>query len=266
MGIPLIKGRVFTERDGADAPLVLVINQTMAELIWPDEEPVGQRISFEGPEGPWFEIVGVVGDTKHFGLDEAAKGAMYTPYPQKAWPWMSWMTFVLRTSLDPQSLVGSVRQELRGMDPELPVTLRTLEQQVASSVADRRFNLLLLGSFAAVALLLTAVGIYGVVAYAVARRAHEIGIRMALGAEVRDVLGLVVGQGMHQVLLGVAIGLAAAFASTRLMSSLLFGVSAADPTTFATVSLFLIAVSLAACTIPARRAAAVDPLVALRHE
>ena len=266
MGIPLMKGRVFTDRDDADSSLVLVINQTMAELIWPNEEPVGQGIAFEGPEGPWFEIVGVVGDTKHFGLDEAAKGAMYAPYPQKSWAWMSWMTFVLRTGGEPLSLAGSVRQEIKAMDHELPIRLRTLEQQVASSVADRRFNLLLLGLFAAIAQILAAVGIYGVMGYAVNRRAHEIGLRMALGAEVGDVLRMVVGQGMRQVLIGVTIGLAAAFALTRLMSSLLFGVSATDPVTFGGVSLILAAVAFVACYIPARRATRVDPVVALRYE
>ncbi len=267
MGIPLLTGRTITERDDADAPPVLVVNQSMAKRFWPDEDPVGQRLSFAGPEGPWSEIVGVVGDTRQEGLDEPMQGTMFVPYTQNTWKWMRWMTLVLRMETEPMNLAAAVRQEIRDMDPELPVLqVRTLEEQVADSVADRRFSLLLLGSFAVIALVLAAVGIYGVMAYAVSQRTHEIGLRMALGARMSEVVSLVLRQGMRLVVGGVALGIAGAFVLTRLMESLLFDVSATDPLTFVGVPLVLAAVAFLANLIPALRASCVDPITALRYE
>jgi putative ABC transport system permease protein len=267
MGIPLLAGRTISERDDAEAPPVLVVNQSMANRFWPDEEPVGQRLSFEGPEGPWYEIVGVVGDTRQTGLDEPMQGTMYAPYTQNTWNWMRWMSLVLRTDVEPMSLASAARAEVREMDPDLPVLqLRTLEEQVADSVADRRFSLLLLGSFATIALALAAVGIYGVMAYAVSQRAREIGLRMALGARMGEVVALVIRQGMRLVVTGIGLGVAGAFLLTRWMESLLFGVAATDPLTFAGVSLVLAIVAFLANLIPALRASRVDPITALRYE
>ena len=267
MGIPLMKGRPITDRDDADALPVLVINQSMAKRFWPDEEPVGQRLSFQGQEGPWYEIVGVVGDTRQEGLDEPMQGTMYAPYTQNTWNWMRWMTLVLRMETEPMSLAAAVRREVREMDPELPVLqVRTLEDQVADSVADRKFSLILLGSFAAIALVLAAVGIYGVMAYAVSQRTREIGLRMALGARMGEVVALVMRQGMRLVIIGIALGVAGALVLTRLMESLLFGVTATDPLTFVGVPLVLAAVAFLANLIPALRASRVDPITALRYE
>jgi putative ABC transport system permease protein len=266
MGIPLRRGRLFTTRDTKDSPRVALINETMAQKIFPDEDPIGKRITFDdrakNPE--WYEIVGIVGDVKQYGLDQPTTMQTYEPYTQQTLPYM---TLVVRTTGDPTNLSAAIRSEILKLDKEQPASnIKTLNEFFSTSIAQQRFSMVLLGVFAAVALVLAAVGIYGVLSYAVTQRTHEIGIRMALGAGRRDVLRLVVGRGMLLSLIGVAGGLVAAFAVTRLMASLLFGVTATDAVTFASVAGVLLAVALMACYIPARRATKVDPLVALRYE
>jgi putative ABC transport system permease protein len=266
MGIPLQRGRVFTERDTKDSPRVAVINETMAKKMFSNEDPIGKRITFDdrdkNPE--WFEIVGIVGDVKQYGLDQTTTMQTYEPFTQQTF---NAMTLVVRTAGDPASLGAAIRSEVLSLDKEQPATnIKTLNQYLSTSLAQQRFSMVLLGVFAAVALVLAGVGIYGVLSYAVTQRTHEIGIRMALGAGRRDVLRLVVGHGMLLTVIGVVGGLLAAFGLTRLMASLLFGVTATDAMTFASVASVLLAVALLACYIPARRATKVDPLVALRYE
>jgi putative ABC transport system permease protein len=262
MGMRLIKGRVFTDRDDEKSPSVVIISEAMAKRYWPDEDPLGKQIG-SGP-GHWREIVGVVKDVKHFGLDADTPPSMYLPVRQVP---SRGMTLVVRTAGEPLSIVPALRAQIWAGDKNLAIAnVSTMNDLVASSITQQRFILLLLGCFAALALVLSAVGIYGVMSYAVAQRTHEIGIRMALGARMSDVLKLVVRNGMMLTLIGVGIGLAAAFALTRLMGSLLFGVTPTDATTFAIVSAVLVLVALLACYVPARRATKVDPLVALRYE
>jgi putative ABC transport system permease protein len=266
MGIPLRRGRGFTERDTKESPKVAVINETMAKKMFPDEEPLGKRITFDNREKnpEWFEIVGIVGDVKQYGLDQATTLQTYEPYTQQTFPSM---TLVVRTAGNPANMSAAIRSEILKLDKDQPASnVRTLSEFFSTSIAQQRFAMALLGVFAAVALILAAVGIYGVLSYAVTHRSHEIGIRMALGAGRGDVLRLVVGQGMLLTVIGVAGGLVTAFALTRLMANLLFGVTATDASTFAGVATLLMAVALLACYIPARRATKVDPLVALRYE
>ena len=264
MGIPFSKGRDFTERDTADAPGVVIINETMARRYWPDEDPLGKRLRIDTTGDPWMEIVGVVGNVRHFGLDSQSKAEIYVPYFKDPWPFM---TLVVRSASDLASLPGMMRNEVWAVDRDLPVPdIKTMDQLLTGSVSGRRFNMLLLGIFAAVALVLAAVGIYGVMSYSVTQRTHEIGIRMALGATQSDVLKLVVRQGMTLALIGVGTGLVASFALTRVLTSLLFAVGATDPATFAIISALLTGVALAACLVPARRAMKVDPMIALRYE
>jgi putative ABC transport system permease protein len=267
MGMTLLSGREFTDQDSRDAPRVTVIDESFAKRHWPDEDPIGKHVRFGGsdPRNPLVTVVGVVGRVKMEGLDaDSNRVQSYQPYQQSTW---NSMTFILRTPGDPAGLVESVRQQVWSVDKDQPVyNIRTMEQIRNESVAPQRLNMLLLGIFAGVAMVLAAVGIYGVMSYSVTQRTHEIGIRMALGARGGDVIRLVVGQGMVLALVGIGIGLAASFALTRVMTSLLFGVSATDPATFAAISLLLLGVALAACFIPARRAMKVDPMVALRYE
>ncbi|MGH9837354.1 MAG: ABC transporter permease [Blastocatellia bacterium] len=271
LATPLRTGRVFTERDSADAPQVALINETMARALWPEQDPLGKRIKFPGSEKdpqPWRTIVGVVADVAQYALDRQPPMQIYLPDAQ--YP-ASYMTLVVRTASDPSSdpnrFVSAVRNEVRALDKDQAVYgIATLEQLVGASLALRRFSMLLLLSFAAVALALAVVGIYGVMSYAVTQRTHEIGVRLALGAQARDVLTLVIGQGLKLALGGVGIGLAVAVALTRLMKTLLFGVSATDPLTFGVIAVLLASVALLACWIPARRATKVDPLIALRSE
>ena len=262
MGIPLRRGRAFTAADADGAP-VMIINESFARRFYPNEDPLGRRIIIRNqPQA--CEIVGVVNDVRHFGPDQAAAPEMYVPYDQFI---IGAVPLVIRTELEPQALIGAVRREIHAVDREVAISqVRTMTQMMSAALAERRFALLLLGIFAAVALALAAVGLYGVMAYAVAARTHEFGIRMALGAQTRDVLQLVFRQGVALAFIGVFVGLIASIALTWLMKSLLFGVSATDPLTFAGVALLLVAVALFACYIPARRATKVDPLVALRYE
>ncbi|MEK6410064.1 MAG: ABC transporter permease, partial [Acidobacteriota bacterium] len=264
MGIPLSKGRDFTDRDTSDAARVGIVNEAMARRYWPDEDPLGKRLRIDDDDDPWMEIVGVVADVKHFGLDSQSRTELYVPCSIDPWPFM---TIVVRGGSGSAGLANAMRNEVWAVDKDLPVPdIKTMEQLLSDSVARRRFNMLLLGIFGGVALVLAAVGIYGVMSYSVTQRTHEIGIRMALGARQSDVLKLVVGQGMALALVGVGIGLAAAFALTRVLTSLLFAVDATDPATFVIISILLAGVALAACLAPARRAMKVDPMTALRYE
>jgi putative ABC transport system permease protein len=267
MGIEFLKGRQFEEQDRAGAPMAAVINETMARLFWPDDDPIGKRFTpgSPGPDATWLSIIGVVKDVRQFGLNADPKPQMYLSYMQAGIFKPTYL--VVRTDVEPLSLAAAVRGAVWEIDKDQPVSnVRTMEDVLSGSIARERFSMLLLGIFAAVALVLAAVGIYGVMSYSVAQRSHEIGIRMALGAQRSDVLKLAVGQGLNLLLIGVVIGLAAAVILTRVMSSLLFGVSATDPTTFIIISLVLISAGVLASYIPARRATKVDPMMALRHE
>ncbi len=265
MGISLRAGRWLGNGDTPNAPKVMVINENMARRFWPDEDPIGRRVTMRDWGPPLTgEIVGVAGDVKADGLDSETRPMIYWPYTQ--FP-VIFNSIVVRTEGDPLSLVGPIKSQIWFVDPVQPVSsVESMEQVLATSVAPRRFNMLLTGIFAAVALALAAVGIYGVISYTVSQRTNEIGIRVAMGAQSSDVLKLVVGQGVTLALIGVGLGLAAAAGLTRLMSSLLFGVSPTDGATFVSISVLLMAVALAACVVPARRATKVDPMVALRYE
>jgi putative ABC transport system permease protein len=264
MGIPLLKGRLFTEQDGKNAPRVAIINETMVRTYFADEDPLGKGINLTQGELGFREIVGVVGDVKQYGLAQPSTFQTYEPFLQMPF---SGMTVVMRTQGDPTALSGAIRSEVLALDKEQPVSrIRTLEEIVAGSVQQQRFLMLLLGVFAAVALILAAVGLYGVMSYAVTQRTHEIGIRMALGANRVSVLRMVVVHGMTLALIGVGIGVAGALAFTRVMATLLFSVGTTDPLTFAGIPVLLTGVALVACLAPAHRATRVDPMVALRHE
>src|SRR5262245_33046883 len=266
MKIPLLKGRVFTESESLNQPPVIIINEAMARQYWPNEDPIGKRlISSSDGWRAWREIVGVVKDVRYAALDKEAKAQMYIPFNHDSG--ITYRTLVIRADGDPMSLVAAVRSQVQAIDKDQPIShIRTLEELVANSVAQRRFNMLTLAILAGVALLLAAVGIYGVTSYSVEQRRHEIGVRMALGARTGDVLRLLLGQGMKLVAVGVAIGLAAAFALTRLISNLLFGVRATDLVTFSAIAILLAGVAAVACYLPAWRATKVDPMVALRCE
>jgi len=276
MGIPLLQGRTFTELDLFEAPTVAIINETIAKRYFPDEDPIGKHLAMEGRTpgqaagpnrpntSPWTEIVGVVGDTRKLNLSADTIPEIYVPYWQ--YP-MQTPELLVRTTAPIASTVAAIRSEVRAVNKSLPApSIQTLDAMLSDVIAQPRFQATLLTLFGGIALLLSAVGIYGVMAYTVSQRVHEIGIRMALGAEPKHVFKLIVTRGMVLVLTGIVVGLAAALALTRLMSSLLFSVSATDPLTFTVVALLLTGVALGACLVPARRAIKVDPMLALRHE
>ena len=263
MRIPLLKGRSFDDRDAASTQSVVVINETMARQIWPGDEPLGKRIK-HGFKEQVVEVVGVIGDVKYAGLDQKTTPEMYAPFSQQPWPFMR---IVVRTKSDPMSLAASIRAETQAIDKDQPIDkITTMTSVLSASIATRRFYMQLLVTFAALAFVLASVGIYGVVSYSVAQRTREIGIRVALGARRSDVLRLVLAEGFRLTMIGLALGLAGAYAATRVLTSLLFGVKPTDPLTFIGLSLLLAIVALLASYIPARRATKVDPLVALRSE
>jgi putative ABC transport system permease protein len=264
MSIPLQRGRFFTKFDKTGATPVVVINETMARRYFANEDPVGKKlvVMFDPPEPR--EIVGVIGDVLHNGLDTAPRPEMFVHYPQSPTPQM---TYVVKTTGDPGSMLPAVKGAIREVNRNQTFSkTATMEELVGDSLRQRRFNLFLLGSFAVLALGLAGLGIYGVMSYSTKQRTHEIGVRMALGAQTRDILRLFVGEGLSLALIGVVIGVAGSLLLTQLMKGLLFGVSASDPATFAMIATLLMMVALLACYVPARRASKVDPLVALRYE
>jgi putative ABC transport system permease protein len=263
LGIPVLRGRGLSESETWDKPGLVLINEAMARRFWPGEDPLGRRVHF-GTDDPWLTIVGIVGDMRINDLGKEPVPMTFVQY--QTWPTAE-MAFVLRTPRAPGSLADAVRDQMRSLDPGLPLyDVNTLEQIVSQSMASRRFNLSVFGLFAVLALVLAVIGIYGVMSSTVTERTREVGIRMALGAERRAVVGLILGQGMGLVLAGLALGLLGAFGVTRVLSSLLYGVSPNDPAVFAGVALLLSAVAMLATYLPARRASRVDPMVALRHE
>jgi putative ABC transport system permease protein len=266
LGIPLVRGRNFTAEMREGTPGVAIINETMARIFFTNADPMGRRLRVmrRGGQTVSCEIIGVVRDSKYLSLGEDPTPFIFFPYQQSYSPVM---TLLVRANGDPKNLTAAVRHEVQTLDPNLPpFNVVTLSENIDISLFPARFGALLLGGFGVLALVLATVGIYGVMSYSVSKRTHEIGIRMALGAQASSVLRLVVGQGMLLALIGVAVGLAAAFALTRVVKSLLYGVSATDLATFAAIALLLIVVALLACFIPGRRATKIDPLVALRYE
>jgi putative ABC transport system permease protein len=265
LAIPLIRGRMFDERDSANAPHVAVISESLARDRWPNQDPIGHTIEFGNMDGDprLLTIVGIVGDTHEYGLDEPPRPTVYVNLFQRPRPAM---TVTMLSDADTRLVSSSARAILRELNPQIPTSFRTFQQVYSASLGSRRFNVILIGFFGITALLLASAGVFGVMAYSVSRRTREFGVRVALGATPRDVLRMVLGQGMRTILIGVAIGIAGSFALTRTVSSLLFGVTATDPVTFGGVTLLLVAVALLACYIPARRATKVDPMVALRYE
>lgn len=270
ISIPLREGRYFTDRDNAQTMPVAIINETMARQYWPADSALGRRFKLGSPdsETPWHTVVGIVADVRQMGIDAPVKAEMYLPYEQvQGYAWFRPRDLVIRTSGDPMKLVSSVRQAVREVDPNQPLSnVATMEELLKEEMGERRVGMILLVAFASLALLLAALGIYGVLAYFVTQHTNEIGVRLALGATPAIILRLVLSKGMRLTLLGVALGLGASFALTRLMTSMLFGVKAIDPITFAAVPLLLAGVALLACYLPARRATKLDPLAALRYE
>ena len=264
LGIPLLRGRIFDERDSPDSPHVAVISESLARDRWPGQDPIGHTIEFPiDGDLRLFTIVGIVGDVHEYGVDAPPRPTVYVNLFQRPIPAV---TVTMLTDANTQLVTSAARQILHDLNPEVAPTFRTFSGIYAASVRSRRFNVTLVGCFAIIALLLATVGVFGVMAYSVSRRTREIGVRVALGARSRDVLTMVLGQGLRTVLIGIAVGLAGSLAITRTLQSLLFGVTATDPLTFAAVILLLLTTALLACYIPARRAARVDPMVALRYE
>jgi len=265
LGIPLLRGRLFDEHDGPDAPHVAVISESLARERWPGQDPIGQTIEFGNMDGDMrlLTIVGIVGDVHEYGLDAPPRPTVYVDLFQRPRPAI---TIAMLSDADTGLVVTQAREILQQLNPEIPPTFRTFSQVYSASLGSRRFNLILVGFFGIVALSLASVGVFGVMAYSVSRRTREIGVRVALGARSRDVLIMILGQGLRTVLIGVTVGCIASLAVTRTMRSLLFGVTPADPLTFAGVVMLLLCVAMLACYIPARRAAKVDPMVALRYE
>jgi putative ABC transport system permease protein len=285
LGIPVLRGRAFTEDDHSAAPRVAIVSETFARRFYPDEDPIGQRIWLGPPESllpadvlelgrrqgwlpyPRLTIVGVVGDVRQRGLASPPQAEVYVPHQQAAGETWRGMLLAVRTKTDPTPMVPVIQSQVWSVDPTQPVAdIATMEQRLGDSLAQLRFNAFLMALFAGVAALLAAVGLYGVMAYLVGQRTHEIGIRLALGAQRRDILRLIVGHGLALTAVGLVVGLAGALALTRFMTTLLFGVTPTDGFTFASVALLLTTVALLACLVPARRAARVDPMVALRYE
>lgn len=262
MQIPLLRGRFFGDLDTADAPPVVIINETLARTLWPDQDPIGKRLRLKN-RSP--EVVGVVGDARHLRPDLPSGAESYVPRAQIGG--YSTMYMAVRTTGDPARVAESVRAAIWSVDKNQPVQdVQTMDDRLSGFTALRRFYTLMLGVFAGIAVVLSAVGVYGVISYSVSQRRHEIGIRMALGAMPGDVVGMVVGQGLLLAGVGLLVGLGGALAASRALSGLLYGISPSDPLTFVAVSLVLAVVTLLACYLPARRATRVDPVLALRAE
>jgi predicted permease len=263
LGIPLVRGRTFTSADGPEAPAVVVIGQKAARRFWPDSDPLGKRVSANGGR-TFATVIGIVGDVRQYGLDQEPVEEFYAPFaqvPQRE------STFLIRTTGEPAALARRLQELVRAIDPGQPVAnIRTLRDLRGESLASPRLTTTLLGIFAVLALIITATGLAGVIAFTVSQRTREIGIRMALGAERGSVLRMILRQGLVMVGVGLAIGVGAALALSRLMDGLLYGVQPSDPLTFVIVALVLLGVAVAACTLPARRATTIDPLTALRSE
>jgi putative ABC transport system permease protein len=267
LDIPMLRGRAFEDRDRAAAPEVVIINQSLARLHWPDEDPVGRRMSPAGPDGPWKEIIGVAGDTRMRGPDERPAPAFYMPFEQKPWNWLSWQTVIARPTAGARldAIVPALRTAVWELDPELPIErIATVDELYAETLARRRFAMVLLIGFAGTALLLGVIGMYGVLAYSVAQRRREIGIQMALGATRGRVVGVVLKQALRLAALGIALGAVTSLAFTRLLRSLLYEVSPWDPVTLLGVALVVLTVALLAAWLPAARATRVDPLVVMK--
>jgi predicted permease len=265
LGIPLVRGRSFDDRDVAGAPHAALISESLARTRWPGQDPIGRTIEFGNMDGylNLLTIVGIVGDTHEYGLDSPPRPTIYVNLFQRP---RSAVSVTMLSDGDTAQVTGTARAILRELDPEIPAKFQTFSQVYSASLGSRRFNLILIGFFGMTALLLATAGVFGVMAYSVSRRTREIGVRVALGAGRGDVLRMVVGQGMRTTLIGIAIGFAGSLALTRAVDSLLFGVTATDPVTFAAVTFVLVGSALLACYIPARRASRVDPMVALRQE
>jgi putative ABC transport system permease protein len=277
MGIPIVRGRSFTDRDTGTAALVAIVDETLVRKFFPNADPIGKRISFEshghGPDSPpiWREIVGVVRPVRHYALVGGPPYVqVYAPFDQLP-IWFRdrrpTMALVARTALEPQQLAASIRQAVGGIDPAIPVYgIQTMEAYVAQAMEQPRISMALLGLFGGLALVLSSLGIYGVLSYSVSRRTQEIGIRMALGATRRDVMRLIIGHGMALTVAGLIIGFGASWAITRWLSALLVGVSPHDPVTFVAIALLLATTAFVASYLPGRRATRVDPVITLRYE
>jgi predicted permease len=265
LGIPLIRGRIFDERDGPDSPHVAVISESLALDRWPNQDPIGHTIEFGNMDGDLrlLTIVGIVGDIHEYGLDVPPRPTVYVNLFQRPRPAI---TLTMLSDADTRFVTSAARGILQDFNPEIPARFRTFSQVYSASLGSRRFNVILTGFFGIVALLLATAGVFGVMAYSVSRRTREIGVRVALGASSSDVLRMILSQGLRTIFVGVAIGIAGSLALTRTVESLLFGVTATDPSTFGGVTLLLVGAALLACWIPARRALRVDPMVALRYE
>jgi putative ABC transport system permease protein len=266
MGIALLEGRDFTDADKKGAPDVTIIDERLAREYWPNDSPIGKRIRFGPPEDnePWHTVIGVVASVRHQRMQEETRKSVYLPHAKVP---VNGLSLVARTSSNPKDFIAAIRREVAQLDPDLPVSeVATMEEVVAESIWQPRLYATLFAVFASGALILALIGIYGVMAFLVQTRTHEIGVRMALGASARDVFKLIVGRGMKLTAVGVVVGIGGAIALTRLMHSLLFNTSATDPITFILISVLLSLAAFFACYIPARRAAKVDPLVALRYE
>ncbi len=265
LGIPLIRGRIFDERDGPDSPHVAVISESLVRDRWPNQDPTGHTIEFGNMDGDLrlLTIVGIVGDIHEYGLDVPPRPTVYVNLFQRPRPAI---TLTMLSDVDTRLVTSAARGILQELNPEIPARFRTFSQVYSASLGSRRFNVILTGFFAIVALLLATAGVFGVMAYYVTRRTREIGVRVALGAGSGDVLRMILSQGLRTIFVGVAIGIAGSLVLTRTVESLLFGVTATDPSTFGGVTLLLVGAALLACWIPARRAMRVDPMVALRYE
>jgi putative ABC transport system permease protein len=273
LGIPLLKGRFFSPSDrveGEKDPMIVIINETMAKQYFSSKDPVGSRIQTGDPDpnAPWETIVGVVGDVKYSGLDSGPGPTIYVPYNENGWVmWSREMYLVVRSSGNTTDLVPAIRTQLAGMDSAVPLAqIRTMKELLDESLVQQRFRTWLISGFAALALLLSAIGLYALISYSVSQRTREIGVRVALGAKRSNVLGMVLREGMQLLVCGLLLGLVGAFSVTRIIRSLLYSTSSTDALSFIVTSLTLIAVALLACYIPARRATKVDPMVALRYE